>query len=232
MKNPKLLIIAGLDPSGGAGLIRDISVAQQMGVTAAGVVTALTSQNKKQFYKLQAVTATQLKNQLTAIGNASDFAAIKIGMLGSEKLVSVVANWIKISKKGPPIVLDPVLESSSGGVLLNEKGRKILWQKLLPLCALWTPNLPEAAYFLSHFNEINPTTATLLKGGHANGPIMDIFMSQKAEIKFKKKKWKKKIRGTGCTLSTLIACYLTKGSTLVGSVKSAEKNFENFLIPS
>jgi len=234
-KENKLLIIAGLDPTGEAGLLRDFSVAQKMGVQAAGIVTALTCQSNQQFFHLQPVAAQELRNQLTSLGTPCEFNAIKIGMMGNEKLVAVLVKWLKSSKNRPPIVLDPVLQSTSGGTLLTIKGRKILWERLLPLCDLWTPNLPEFYYFknviASAAKQSSTRTSTLLKGGHSSSKIIDIFMSAKSRIEFIKKRWKQRVRGTGCALSTLIACHLAQGKSLEGSVKLAEKNFEPLILP-
>ncbi|MBI2340053.1 MAG: hydroxymethylpyrimidine/phosphomethylpyrimidine kinase [Deltaproteobacteria bacterium] len=230
----KVLLIAGLDPSGNAGLIRDLEIVHSFPLQAASVVTALTAQNEKKFFFLQAILPGHFENQLCSIAPLSQYRAVKIGMLGNEKLARILVRFIGKEKKRPPIVLDPVIRSSTGGVLLSKKGRKILAEELLPLVSLWTPNLDEASYF-SGIEIRNAAdmekgvealwkkgrVPVLLKGGHLKGEkVQDLFFdgAEKTWFIFGRRR-AKKLRGTGCALSALIACFMAEGFPLTEAVR-------------
>jgi hydroxymethylpyrimidine/phosphomethylpyrimidine kinase len=147
-------------------------------------------------------------------------------MMGNEKLVKILIGFLQKEKKYPPIVLDPVLQASTGGVLLSKTGQKLLDDKLLLFVSLWTPNLDEA----SVFSGLKIRSAAdmekgiealwkkrkipiLLKGGHLKGArVQDLFFDGKEKTWFAFGRHPHKtLRGTGCALSTLIACFLAEG---------------------
>ncbi len=243
----KVLIISGLDPSGNAGLLRDLEIAHTFPLETSASVTALTSQNLKNFLKTQTVTPAIFKSQLQSLVPLSQYHAIKIGMLGNEKLIEIFLSFLK-RQKNPPIILDPVMESSTGGILLTKKGRQALWDKLLPRVSLWTPNLAEASYYFG--KEIrNPAmmqkaaqffwktlrVPVLIKGGHAKqkkekkGKVQDIFIDKKGETWFLFPRHKNKKRGTGCALASLIASFVAVGFPLREAVTQSRSVMQRWL---
>lgn len=241
----KILIISGLDPSGNAGLIRDLEIVSSFDLKPACVVTALTAQNEKSFINAQIVSEKIFKNQILSVLPLSQFKAIKIGMLGNEQIIKILSACLKQEKKRPPLVLDSVLTSSTGGMLLNASGRKFLWNALIPLVSLWTPNLPEAEYFYGKsvktplqmekagnwFVEQN-RIPVLIKGGHLSGKAQDLFVAEglKKWMIFPRVKPKaKKFSGTGCALSTLVACFLAEGFPMDSALLQARQVMQGWL---
>ncbi|MBX7147772.1 hydroxymethylpyrimidine/phosphomethylpyrimidine kinase [bacterium] len=237
----KVLVIAGLDPLGYSGLLRDTSMIHHLGFQSAAIVTALTSQTKTKFYKAQPANSTQLKNQLRATLPFSQYKAIKLGMLGNEKIVTTLAKTLK-KNKYPFLVADPVFKSSSGGTLLTPKGISIFLKKLLPLCHIWTPNLHEASLILKR-----PVTSSehmyaalfelyntyhvplLLKGGHLKSKIIDLYYDGKEIIEFRHKRVDKKTRGTGCALASLIAGFYAQKRNIKKAVIAAEQKLQEII---
>ncbi|BDD08526.1 hydroxymethylpyrimidine/phosphomethylpyrimidine kinase [Fulvitalea axinellae] len=234
-KYPKALTIAGSDSGGGAGIQADLKTFSALGCYGMSAITAVTAQNTLGVSAVHpvppAVVETQINDVLSDIG--AD--AIKIGMLHSAPTVLAVANALE-PYPNIPMVLDPVLASSSGRTLIDEEGKIALVEKLAPQITLLTPNLPEAEILLSRNVEEQkdmegavgallerlPCQAILLKGGHLEGQqLMDIFMERgKAPLRFYAKKTDTPNKhGTGCTLSSAVAAYLAKGFSLEDSVK-------------
>lgn len=182
--SPVVLSIAGSDSSAGAGLQADLKTCAALGVYACTAVTAITAQNTLGVQQFWPVSADQLRAQLDAIDEDIELAAIKVGMLGDEQLVLELVDWLqqrRAAGRDCPVVIDPVLVSSSGCLLLNATGQKVLVEQLLPLAALVTPNLPELAALLNTSEAKNNdqlhdqaeallrlgSRAVLVKGGHA-----------------------------------------------------------------
>lgn len=181
--SPVVLTIAGSDSCAGAGLQADLKTCSALGVYACTAVTAITAQNTLGVQQSWPVSAEQLKAQLESIDNDIAIAAIKVGMLGNVSLVRVLVDWLRARQREGrecPIVVDPVLVSSSGRRLLCEEGQQLLQKELLPLSTLLTPNLPELAALLNDVEAKTDTEihdqaealhqrgagAILVKGGH------------------------------------------------------------------
>lgn len=188
----KILIIAGLDPSGNAGIIRDLEIVSGFNLKPSCVITALTAQNKKKFFSAQVVSKTHFKKQLKSVSPLSQYKAIKIGMLGNEEIVQSLVSFLKKERKVPPIVLDPVYQSTTGGALLTQKGKDLLWKRLIPLVTLWTPNLDEASYFsglvirsdkdIERVGDIlwkEKKTPVFIKGRHSKTKVKDFYFDGK-----------------------------------------------------
>ncbi|HEY6823344.1 MAG TPA: hydroxymethylpyrimidine/phosphomethylpyrimidine kinase, partial [Steroidobacteraceae bacterium] len=141
-----VLVIAGSDSSGGAGVTRDVHTLTQLGVQARCVVTAVTAQSDASVYAVHVLPAELVRAQLAAACATGPVDAIKIGMLA--RRATVLAVCAAIPAGALPIVLDPVLASSSGGELLDAQGREALRTTMLPRATLLTPNIPEAAALL------------------------------------------------------------------------------------
>ena len=224
----KILIIAGSDSSGGAGIQADIKTVTALGSYAMTAITAITIQNTTGVKSIIPINPNQISNQIIFTSKDIKPNAIKIGMLHSENVIKAVINSlkkIKISK----IVLDPVMVAKGGSRLIDNKAIKILKEKLLKDVFLVTPNIPEAEILTNtKINNIEDMIYAanklinlgakniLIKGGHLKSSIMTDILVNKEEIKiFKSKKYKtKNTHGTGCSLSSAIATYLSCGKLL------------------
>ena len=231
----KLLIIAGSDSSGGAGIQADIKTVTSLGSYAMTAITALTAQNTTGVLSIVKIPVKEISKQIEYTSKDIKPDAIKIGMLHSAKVIDAVTkslNKIKAKK----IILDPVMVTTSGVKLINQKAIIKLKYQLIKKVELITPNIPEAEMLtklkihslndmiLSAKNLIKMGAKNvLLKGGHLKGKrINDIFVNNK-EIKiFKNKKiFTKNLHGTGCSLSSAIATYYSCGKTLKKSCELA-----------
>jgi len=234
----RILIVAGSDSGGGAGIQADIKTASALGVFAMTAVTAVTAQNTRGVRSVHmippAIVAEQIEATLTDIG--AD--AIKIGMLGSAAIVKAVAKSLRKHARAIPIVLDPVMISTSGHSLLAKDAIAALKSNLLPLATLVTPNIPEAKALVGMRGGKRDAaeragralvsmgaTSALIKGGHATGATIDDVLVWHGGVEvyaFPRIKTMH-THGTGCTLSTAIACGLAKGDSLPLAVGRARE---------
>ena len=145
--SPSVLVIAGSDSSGGAGLQRDLRVLADFDVRAVTAVTAITVQSDHEVRSVLILPPDIIRDQIKAALHARPVGAVKIGILGNAATVEAVADCLG-ELQGIPIILDPVLVSSSGRVLLDEGGRRAMRARLFPIITLLTPNIPEAAALL------------------------------------------------------------------------------------
>ena len=226
--NSKVLIIAGSDSSGGAGIQADIKTITALGSYAMTAITAITAQNTTGVKSIIPVLPKEISNQILFTAKDIYPDAIKIGMLHSAKVIDAVINSLK-KIKVKRIVLDPVMVAKGGTKLINDYAIKLLKNKLIQTVSLITPNIPEAeiltntkikckedmifaAYKLIEIGASN----VLIKGGHLTSKtVEDIFVS-KSDIKiFTNKRYKtKNTHGTGCTLSSAITTFLSCGKPI------------------
>lgn len=234
----RLLIIAGSDSSGGAGIQADIKTASAFGVYAMTAVTAVTVQDTKSVRKIHAVPPTIVREQILASLADIGADAIKIGMLGSAAVVNAVVDALRAKARKISVVLDPVLASTSGKVFLDKRAIAALKTRLLPLATLVTPNIPEAkqlAKMRAHSRKdaeaagraliAEGAKAALIKGGHSTNATIDDVMVWKGGVEvyaFPRIKTRH-THGTGCTLSTAIACGLAQGLSLPLAVGRARE---------
>ncbi|MDA9092201.1 bifunctional hydroxymethylpyrimidine kinase/phosphomethylpyrimidine kinase [Pelagibacteraceae bacterium] len=224
----KVLIIAGSDSSGGAGIQADIKTVASLGSYAMTAITAVTAQNTTGVNSIVSINAKEIYKQIVFTCKDIKPNAIKIGMLHSPNVIkSVIAalKKIKVSK----IILDPVMVAKGGAKLINENAIHILKTNLIKRTFLITPNIPEAevltkikiknskdmikaAHILLKLGAKN----VLIKGGHLQSKIIyDILVNKKTIKIFKNKKFlTKNTHGTGCTLSSAIATFLSCGKLL------------------
>ena len=234
----RLLIVAGSDSSGGAGIQADIKTASAFGVYAMTAITAVTVQDTKSVGKIHAVPPGVVREQILACLADIGADAIKIGMLGSEATVKAVADVLKAKARSIPIVLDPVLASTSGKKFLDARAIAALKARLLPLATLITPNIPEAkqlAKMRAHSRRdaeaaaralmAEGARAALIKGGHSTKATIDDVMAWNGgvEVYAFPRIQTRHTHGTGCTLSTAIACGLAKGLSLPLAVGRARE---------
>ena len=224
----KILIIAGSDSSGGAGIQADIKTVTALGGYAMTAVTAITAQNTTGVSSVVPLHPKEIEKQILFTCKDIKPDSIKIGMLhSSEVIMSVIRALNKVKKK--KIILDPVMVAKGGFKLVNEKAIKTLREKLMKKAYLITPNIPEAEVLtktkikspedMIHSANILLELGVknvLVKGGHINTKSMnDVFLSKKELKIFKSKKIKtKNTHGTGCTLSSAIATFLGCGKAL------------------
>ena len=224
----KILIIAGSDSSGGAGIQADIKTVTALGGYAMTAVTAVTVQNTKGVSAVIPIKPKEIGKQILFTCNDIKPNAIKIGMLHSSQVIMSVVNALK-KVKTSKIVLDPVMVAKGGARLINQSAIKTLKDKLIKKAYLITPNIPEAEVLtktkiknlegMIHAANILLELGVknvLVKGGHRNTKTMnDVFLSRKELKIFKNKKIKtKNTHGTGCTLSSAIATFFACGKTL------------------
>lgn len=231
------LTIAGSDPSGGAGIQADLKTFTALGVYGASVVTALTAQNTRGVTGAMSVPPDFIAKQMDAVLSDLDVSAAKTGMLADVATVRAVVDGIR--RHGIALlVVDPVMVATSGDVLLAPDAISSLVKELLPLAALITPNLPEAAKLLgeavAHDEAAMRTQAArllalgpgavLLKGGHGSGSeAVDILATPEGIIRLAKARIEtSNTHGTGCTLAAAITARLAVGDSLVDAVTAAK----------
>ena len=226
--NSKILIIAGSDSSGGAGIQADIKTVTSLGSYAMTAITAVTVQNTLGVKSVFSIPPNEIKNQI--IYSSTDIRpdAIKIGMLHSSVVInSVIKSLQKVKTK--KIILDPVMVAKGGFKLINDTAIKVLKEKLIKKAYLITPNIPEAEVLtktkIKNLEDMiraanillnSGVKNVLVKGGHGKSKVIkDVFLNKK-EIKiFRNKKIKtKNTHGTGCTLSSAIATFFACGKSI------------------
>lgn len=235
---PNVLSIAGSDPSGGAGAQADLKTFAAFGCYGMAVVTALTAQNTVGVSAVHVPPADFLAKQIDAIFDDIAVDAVKIGMLGTGEIVSVVAD--RLAHYGARnIVLDPVLVATSGDSLGAPDVVDAIVAKLLPLAAIVTPNLPEIARLVGRDVSGEPqdvqrageelrargARAVLVKGGHGmSAQMIDVLVSEAGVERFAAPRVEtRNTHGTGCTLSSAIAAGLAQGRTLAEACADAKR---------
>lgn len=234
-----VLSIAGFDGSGGAGLQADIKTASALGCYSTNIITAVTVQNTQGVCACYGLPTQAIEDQLVAIFEDIKPAAIKIGMLFEIEIIEVVARFLERYAEEIPIVLDPVMVATSGDELLKPDAKALLIESLFPLSTLVTPNLFECELILNQpidhltsgevAKRLLPLAghAVLVKGGHDHDDkAVDVLLEKnKRSISFSAKRINTKhTHGTGCTLSSAIACFLAKGYDLAEACQLA-KNY-------
>ena len=229
------LTIAGSDSSGGAGIQADIQTMTVNGVFAMSAITALTAQNTTGVTGILNATPDFLEKELDAIFTDIFPDAVKIGMVSSAELITVIAEKLK-AYGAKHVVVDPVMVATSGAKLLEDDAIDTLKEKLLPLAEVLTPNIPEAE-ILAGMKIESPTDmetaartisetygcAVLCKGGHDLNDANDLLWKDGAGRWFKGRRIANpNTHGTGCTLSSAIASNLAKGYGLDESVEKAK----------
>jgi hydroxymethylpyrimidine/phosphomethylpyrimidine kinase len=257
---PAVLVIAATDSSGGAGLTRDVRVLSDFSVDALCVVTAVTAQSDKRVAAVHHVPPDVIRAQIAAALATRQVGAIKIGMLGNRATVEAVVEGLRAGgslpggsplREGPshgiPIVVDPVLVSTSGGVLLDAGGRAALTEALFPLATLVTPNVPEAAALLGEALATDEdelvqqglrllgfgSRAILLKGGHTHGEdaVDLLIVGDRTVERIASQRVAGTSRGTGCALASAIAAGLAAGESLNEACRAAKGYVLEMLTP-
>ena len=239
MANPVVLTIAGLDPSGGAGVIADAHAIRAFGCSPAAVVTSITFQNDRVVYGAENLSADTIRRQALAVVETNAVAGLKTGMLPTSDSVREVVRLYREERLPAPVV-DPVMRSTSGHSLVEEQATSIMLRELLPLARLITPNIPEAELITGRkivdlegmkaaaaaIRQLG-ARAVLIKGGHleSKGPAEAIdVLNDEGTLTILRGDWipNGKLRGTGCMLSSAIAACLANGKSLENSIIEAK----------
>ncbi len=230
---PIALSIAGSDPSGGAGIQADIKTFHSLGVHALTAVTCITSQVPGKVLNIEPVSIKSLKSQIDILFSEYPISAIKTGLLFSSELIEALLSSLDDNNSEVPLIVDPVMVSSSGTQLLNRDALTLYVEELIPRSTLYTPNLSEAATLLDIKPEDieNPSesahllykkygTPVLLKGGHFRSTSATDFLVDETGITSFSKPFSKKTpaHGTGCTYSASICGCMAKGLNLHDSI--------------
>lgn len=237
---PNVLTIAGIDPSGGAGLLADEKAMSALGAYAAGAPAALTAQNTRGVTGVMPIPASFVEAELEAVFSDLRIDAVKIGMLNDAEVIETVA--LQLEKYSPRwVVVDPVMVAKSGDRLLREDALEALKRRLMPLATLVTPNLLEAAELLAKGemtsrDEMSAAAReirthlhpewVLVKGGHLSGnDSADCLCGPEGFTEWfsAARTHTKNTHGTGCTLSSAIAALLPQTESVPLAVKKAKE---------
>ena len=236
---PTVLSIAGSDSGGGAGIQADLKTFSSLGVYGATAITAITAQNTQGVHSQFALPSQMVYDQIIAVMEDIHPSVIKIGMLSNVQVATAVAEALK--RYSIPIILDPVMVSSSGHRLLSVEAQEVLKERLLPMAQLVTPNIPEMEALsdmplLTISDKYNAAKhllslgvqSVLLKGGHEEGEVKVDILYQKSPQGIVTCSFSSdtlntlNIHGTGCTLSSAIAAYMARGLALKEAISSAK----------
>ena len=221
----RILIIAGSDSGGGAGIQADIKTVTMLGGHAMTAITAITAQNTLGVQDVLPLPLAKVEAQFRAEVDDIGVDAVKLGMLGTPELVAKVAGLLATLSTGVPVVFDPVMVATSGDSL-SASGTAQAMRALLPLATLVTPNLPELEALGGEAAILAEAPALLIKGGHADGPtITDRLLTRAGETA----RWEDariettSTHGTGCTLASAIACGLGQGMPVEAAIDRARR---------
>ncbi|MFZ0286571.1 MAG: bifunctional hydroxymethylpyrimidine kinase/phosphomethylpyrimidine kinase [Terriglobales bacterium] len=231
---PVVLSIAGFDPSSGAGVTADIKTIAAHGCYGVACVSALTVQSTTGVRRVEPVAPDLVRSTLEELASDMEISAVRVGMLGSAKVVWAVAEFLAKNKLRN-VVLDPILKSSSGADLLEAAGAALLAEKLLPLATVVTPNVAEASALTGlvvtnleqmrvaahRLHELG-ASAVVITGGHLEKAIDLLSFTGKTGIEqesFKSSRLRSSsTHGTGCAFATSVACHLALGRGLPEAV--------------
>ena len=230
-----VLSIAGSDPSAGAGIQADLKTLATLGVYGLTVISAITSQNTSKFSKVKEISSDMVHSQLESVLSDFNIDIIKIGMVYSSSIIKIIYSELKETKI--PIILDPVFESTTGGILLQNEAFPLFKKLLVPLSFVITPNIPEAerltgikirtskdvrraAVKIHHMGAEN----VVIKGGHLDSKNVTDYVLEKTKFySFSGKRINRTTHGGGCNFSSSLAASLAKGYSLKNSIKFAKE---------
>ena len=233
----RVLIIAGSDSGGGAGIQADIKSSSALGAFATTAITALTAQNTLGVHGVMPVPVEFIDQQIKVVLSDIGADCIKTGMLHDASVIETVINALERDAGGIPVVIDPVMVAKGGAALLQKEAVSILNSRLLPRAKLLTPNIPEAEAFVGReiqgqndmealaqaLFDLGPN-AVLLKGGHMDGKVVrDILVTKNQITSYENLRINTRhTHGTGCTLASSIAAGIANGLPIEAAVEQAE----------
>jgi hydroxymethylpyrimidine/phosphomethylpyrimidine kinase len=229
-----VLSIAGSDSGGGAGIQADLKAFARCGVHGMTAITALTAQNTVGVTGIHAVPGAFIVDQVKAVAEDIGVDAVKIGMLGTAETVRAVREALDVLEPGTPIVLDPVMVSESGAVLLDEPARAAIVTELLPRVTVITPNVPEARVLAGadhgddvealarHLHELGPQSV-VVTGGHREEATDVFFDGDRLEHIPGERQPDGAAHGSGCTHSSALAAHLALGLDALDAARAAKR---------
>jgi hydroxymethylpyrimidine kinase/phosphomethylpyrimidine kinase len=236
---PVVLTVAGLDPSGGAGILADVKTFTAFGCFAAAAVTSLTFQNTLGVYGAAHQPARVVREQVLPVVADLRVAALKTGMLPTREVIAEVARLVEETElRAAAFVLDPVVRSTSGYDLIDDDALAALRRELLPRAHVVTPNIPEAERLtgmkIDGVGDMRPAAerlrelgarAVLLKGGHLTGDALDLLLDEDGHVELYRapRVNTTSTHGTGCTLAAAVAACLARGFSLPDAVGAAKR---------
>lgn len=238
-KAPVVLVIAGVDPSGGAGILADMRSLESAGVRGVGAITALTVQTEHSFLDYQPTSPGMLRDTIRSMYEAFPIAAVKIGMLATGPVAETVAELLP-EIKTEHVVIDPVIVAAVGARLVDEEAEAVLRDKLAPMATLLTPNMAEAAALTGlEVKDIQGMkvaaeelrkrgcSAVVVTGGHLGGDAVDVLATADGISELRAKRLPGSVHGTGCAFSSAAAAGLAKGLSLLGALTAAKAHVES-----
>lgn len=233
----RVLIVAGSDSGGGAGIQADIKAITMLGGYAMTAITAVTVQNTVGVTNVHEIPPAIVREQIEAVMGDLGADTWKLGMLGSAAHVrAALGAWYAVGD-GVPVVLDPVMVAKGGASLLKEDAISVIRDEMMPIAALVTPNAPEAeALTGAPVRDLDGqrraaeillrklgASAALVKGGHIEGEVVrDVLLTQHAERVFESPRIQTRAtHGTGCTLASAIAVQIARGDAIEAAVEKA-----------
>jgi len=228
---PAVLSIAGSDSGGGAGIQADLKAFARVGVHGMTAITAITAQNTVGVEAVQAISPRVIVAQVRAVAEDIGVDAVKIGMLGTVETVEAVVEALSFVGEAP-VVIDPVMIAESGAVLLDEGARRVLAEKLLPLAAVVTPNIPEARALTGLGEDATQAElaealvgmgakSAVVTGGHSEA-LIDVFYDGSEVVELHGKKYPDgAAHGSGCTHSSSLAAFLALGRDPLAAAQEA-----------
>ncbi len=232
----RVLIIAGSDSGGGAGIQADIKTCAALGAYAATAITAVTAQNTLGVQKVEALSVDMVRAQIRSVLDDIGADVIKIGMLANEEIIRAVADEVKDEQAY--VVLDPVMVATSGDKLLEDGAVRALKELLIPISDVITPNVPEAKILTGiEIDDVDDlgkagqvlidlgAYAAVMKGGHLDGSmVVDMLVSEDENAVMTAPRIRSKhTHGTGCTLASAIAASMALGAPLDEAVNTARE---------
>lgn len=224
---PCVLVCAGLDPSGGAGIQADIEAISAQGAHALPLVTALTVQDNNAVHEVVAVDAGLLLRQAALLADSMPIGAVKIGIPGNRDnadAIAAIVRMLRAQRPDLPVVLDPVLASGRGDNLSRGDALAAL-APLLDVATLVVPNLPEAAALrIATTGEDLPCPHVLVTGGHADGPdVVNRWLSAECRREWRWPRLRGEFHGSGCTLASSIAARLALGDPMAQALELGQR---------
>lgn len=232
----RVLIVAGSDSGGGAGIQADLKTVTALGGYGMTAVTALTAQNTMGVFGIHDIAVDFIVQQITLVLDDIGADSLKTGMMGSPEVIEAVAETLAPAARRVPLVVDPVMVAKGGHALLEPQAEDALRERLVPLAAVLTPNVPEAEALLGRtipdveameaagraLLDLGPD-AVLMKGGHLDGAtVTDLLVTPHGTQRFEAPRIDtNSTHGTGCTLASALACSLAQGRDLPAAVARA-----------
>ena len=233
------LTIAGSDPSSGAGIQRDLQVFERLDLYGLSVITAVTSQNTRTFYGTESVSAKSVSEQIGAVFDDFDVSAVKIGMLHTVPVMRAVQKRLKDVRC--PIIVDPVVASTTGGILLPAGAIKEFQRRIVPLAYAVTPNMHECGIIsgtkCNSISKVASSASILISMGAKNvivtgivsGKIVRDYIFGESEFSVQYKKNPTENHGGGCTFSSALAGYMAAGNSFEKSTRMAGSFAQKFI---